>query len=103
MHPIPLQEAIFEKGDDVLLAGPLASLAWFSVAMLTVLSPDHSHALAAAFATIGIGLAVWSIRAARRPASRHTQQIFPWFIFLAVSVELLGLATASPKALWGLQ
>ncbi len=33
--PLELEEAVFEKGDDVRLAGPLARLAWLSVAALT--------------------------------------------------------------------
>ncbi len=111
MHPMPFEDAIFEEDDCVRLAGPLASLAWFGVALVNLLIPGghcvlwivHPGALAVAFALVGIVLAAWSVLAARQPSSSHAQKIFPWFVILAVSVELLELATTSPKALWDLQ
>ncbi len=99
--PVELEEAVFEKGDDVRLAGPLASLAWLSVASLTYFWPDkpdsdwaYTNGTAIAFAVLGVLIAASALLANKFEVARRVQRFAPWFLVLAVFVDAWELTTA---------
>jgi hypothetical protein len=102
----PLDDAAFEKGDDVRLAGPLASLAWLSVAALTYLKQDqadgywvHSNATAMGFVVLAILLAARQVVIARRATRDWMGFAAPLLLFLAVAVEIWELTSAKTGSL----
>jgi len=99
---IPLEDAVFEPGDDIRLKGAFVCLAWLALAISTFVLPNNAVTAyfgtapaTITFAVVGIVFCAVTVAPIPQPLLKRAQRSAVWLLGLGLLIEIIELGTAA--------